>query len=96
MCGNCSDGETCHNINGTCLHGCTEGTIGDTCQEGVNNRRYSNSSIFEPILLRHTVTKFVRAKLLQGADQDNVSGFLNLDNLNHLTVCVLMKINLTL
>lgn len=34
-CGNWSNREACHHINGTCLHGCAEGTTGDTCQEGV-------------------------------------------------------------
>lgn len=35
-CGNCSNGETCHHINGTCPHGCAEGALGDICHEGVN------------------------------------------------------------
>ncbi|XP_061190941.1 multiple epidermal growth factor-like domains protein 10 [Saccostrea echinata] len=32
LCGNCSNGETCHHVNGTCLSGCNEGAEGDKCQ----------------------------------------------------------------
>lgn len=33
-CGKCINGETCHHVNGSCLHGCSEGVQGDRCQEG--------------------------------------------------------------
>lgn len=32
-CGKCINGETCHHVNGSCLHGCSEGVQGDRCQE---------------------------------------------------------------
>lgn len=33
-CGNCSNGETCDHVNGTCLHGCNEGAQGGECKTG--------------------------------------------------------------
>ncbi|XP_078328171.1 uncharacterized protein LOC111117395 [Crassostrea virginica] len=33
-CGNCSKGETCHHVNGTCLYGCNVGTQGEQCKIG--------------------------------------------------------------
>nr|XP_022304108.1 neurogenic locus notch homolog protein 2-like [Crassostrea virginica] len=31
-CGNCSKGETCHHVNGTCLYGCNVGAQGEQCK----------------------------------------------------------------
>eukprot|EP00105_Crassostrea_gigas_P046560 XP_019930708.1 PREDICTED: uncharacterized protein LOC105347850 [Crassostrea gigas] len=31
-CGNCSDGKTCHHVNGTCWSDCDTGVHGDRCQ----------------------------------------------------------------
>lgn len=31
-CGKCSNGETCHFVDGSCPHGCAEGATGDKCQ----------------------------------------------------------------
>jgi hypothetical protein len=31
-CGNCSDGVTCNNVNGTCTNGCDVGVYGDKCK----------------------------------------------------------------
>lgn len=33
-CGNCSNGETCHHVNGSCRHGCNAGVSGDQCKDG--------------------------------------------------------------
>lgn len=33
-CGKCTNGETCNHVNGSCLHGCSEGVQGYKCQEG--------------------------------------------------------------
>lgn len=33
-CGNCSNGETCDHVNGTCLHGCNDGAQGGECKTG--------------------------------------------------------------
>ena len=30
-CGNCSKGEQCHHVNGSCLNGCEVGMYGDKC-----------------------------------------------------------------
>ncbi|XP_061170859.1 multiple epidermal growth factor-like domains protein 10 [Saccostrea echinata] len=39
-CGNCSDGETCHHVNGTCPRGCSEGMEGDRCQTACQRGSY--------------------------------------------------------
>jgi hypothetical protein len=31
-CGNCTDGETCNHVNGTCPRGCDVGVYGEECQ----------------------------------------------------------------
>lgn len=33
-CGNCSNNQTCNNVNGTCIDGCSEGFKGDFCITG--------------------------------------------------------------
>lgn len=33
-CGNCSDGKTCHHVNGTCWSDCDTGVHGVRCQHG--------------------------------------------------------------
>ena len=33
-CGNCSNREPCHHVNGTCLYGCNEGVQGGDCKIG--------------------------------------------------------------
>lgn len=40
ICGKCRNGETCHHVNGSCLHGCSEGVQGDRCQEECQNGYY--------------------------------------------------------
>ena len=34
MCGNCSNREPCHHVDGTCPHGCDAGMYGDKCDLG--------------------------------------------------------------
>ena len=33
-CGNCSNGEQCHHVNGSCINGCDVGVVGDKCDKG--------------------------------------------------------------
>lgn len=33
-CGNCSDGNWCNHMNGSCPNGCDMGVFGDTCDKG--------------------------------------------------------------
>lgn len=35
-CGNCSNGETCHYVDGSCPHGCEEGATGNKCQNSMS------------------------------------------------------------
>ena len=32
-CGNCSNAEQCHHVNGSCLNGCDVGVFGDRCNQ---------------------------------------------------------------
>ena len=34
-CGNCSNGEPCHHVDGSCPSGCDVGVYGKTCDEGI-------------------------------------------------------------
>ena len=34
MCGNCSRGDQCNHVNGSCLNGCDVGVYGDKCDKG--------------------------------------------------------------
>ena len=34
LCGNCSNGEPCHHVDGTCPHGCEAGIYGEKCNKG--------------------------------------------------------------
>ena len=34
MCGNCSNGEPCYHVDGTCPNGCEAGMYGDRCDLG--------------------------------------------------------------
>lgn len=36
LCGNCSDGDWCNHVNGSCPNGCVAGVSGDTCDTGKN------------------------------------------------------------
>ena len=36
-CGNCSNGEQCHHVNGTCPSGCDAGAYGVKCKESCGN-----------------------------------------------------------
>lgn len=49
-CGSCSNKETCHNIDGTCPHGCDDGVYGEQCQKGKQ---------FRKMLEIVTVTRFI-------------------------------------
>ncbi|XP_061191084.1 receptor-type tyrosine-protein phosphatase T-like [Saccostrea echinata] len=42
-CGNCSDGESCHHVNGTCPRGCIEGVEGTTCQNACQSGYYGKN-----------------------------------------------------
>lgn len=37
ICGHCKNSTICHHINGTCIHGCEPGYIGDYCDIGMEN-----------------------------------------------------------
>ena len=37
LCGNCSNGEPCHHVDGICPHGCVAGMYGVTCKESCGN-----------------------------------------------------------
>lgn len=39
-CGNCSNGETCQHVNGSCLHGCDAGVSGEQCNDGNNIKTF--------------------------------------------------------
>ena len=41
MCGNCSNGEPCHHVDGTCPHGCDAGMYGDKCDKGNMRIKFS-------------------------------------------------------
>ncbi|XP_061190386.1 receptor-type tyrosine-protein phosphatase T-like [Saccostrea echinata] len=45
-CGNCSDGETCYHVNGTCLNGCNEGVEGDKCTNKCQQGHYGKDCRF--------------------------------------------------
>ena len=34
LCGNCSNGDPCHHVDGTCTNGCDTGIYGDKCDKG--------------------------------------------------------------
>lgn len=34
ICGNCSYGQKCSHVNGSCLNGCAVGVYGDKCDNG--------------------------------------------------------------
>ena len=36
-CGNCSNGEPCHHVDGTCPSGCDAGAYGVTCKQSCGN-----------------------------------------------------------
>ena len=40
-CGNCSNGDPCHHVDGTCPHGCDAGMYGEKCDLG--NMRFKFS-----------------------------------------------------
>ena len=46
-CGNCSNGDPCHHINGSCLHGCDPNYQGLFCTEG-NKVRHVKKIIYHP------------------------------------------------
>lgn len=35
-CSKCRNGTACHHVNGTCIHGCSDGLYGDMCNEDLN------------------------------------------------------------
>ena len=37
LCGNCSNGEPCHHVDGSCPSGCEAGAYGVTCKESCGN-----------------------------------------------------------
>ncbi|XP_061190948.1 dendrite extension defective protein 1-like [Saccostrea echinata] len=39
-CGHCSEDETCHHVNGTCMNGCNYGVEGDKCQNACQPGNY--------------------------------------------------------
>lgn len=39
-CGNCSNGETCQHVNGSCFHGCDAGVSGEQCNDGNNIKTF--------------------------------------------------------
>ena len=41
MCGNCSNGEQCHHVDGTCPHWCDAGMYGDKCDKGNMRIKFS-------------------------------------------------------
>ena len=40
-CGNCSNGEPCHHVDGTCPHGCDAGMYGEKCDLGDMRFKFS-------------------------------------------------------
>lgn len=46
-CGNCSNNQTCNNVNGTCIDGCSEGFKGDFCITGTvkKEKRFKESCV---------------------------------------------------
>ena len=52
-CGNCSNGETCHHVNGTCLNGCNEGFTG-ICVKQVSMNNLHSSAVPIATDLRRT------------------------------------------
>lgn len=47
-CGNCSDRETCHHVNGTCPRGCNEGVEGEKCQTRELSPFYVHINVLYP------------------------------------------------
>ena len=39
-CGNCTRGEQCYHVNGSCLSGCDVGVHGDKCDSGEFNHTF--------------------------------------------------------
>ena len=39
-CGNCSYGQKCSRVNGSCLNGCAVGVYGDKCDNGKRNNLF--------------------------------------------------------
>lgn len=46
-CWNCSNNQTCNNVNGTCIDGCSEGFKGDFCITGTvkKEKRFKESCV---------------------------------------------------
>ncbi|XP_056002093.1 receptor-type tyrosine-protein phosphatase epsilon-like [Ostrea edulis] len=42
-CGNCSDGVTCNNVNGSCTNGCNVGVYGDKCKMPCPSSRHGKN-----------------------------------------------------
>ncbi|XP_062605229.1 multiple epidermal growth factor-like domains protein 10 isoform X4 [Saccostrea cucullata] len=42
LCGNCSDGDPCHHVNGECISGCSEGVTGEKCQTECEDGTYGD------------------------------------------------------
>lgn len=46
MCGNCSNGDWCFHMNGSCPNGCDVGVFGDKCDQGTDSTKGIKNSIF--------------------------------------------------
>lgn len=62
-CGKCINGETCHHVNGSCLHGCSEGVQGDRCQEEVRECN-DNSDVLCPLTIALSVVLIFAGSVL--------------------------------
>lgn len=46
VCGNCSNGDWCFHMNGSCPNGCDVGVFGDKCDQGTDSAKGIKNSIF--------------------------------------------------
>lgn len=60
-CGNCSDGETCQHVNGSCLHGCDAGVSGEQCNDGNNIKTFfkKKQQLFLTVIVLNYLSKTI-------------------------------------